>query len=420
MSRRALILVASLSVGLFGLGPVVTSASASTTFCSEPAATAPCIESVSRDTGAGPVDVAADDANWGASIVGSAASGSNEILVAAMSKTNSDPYELDATPTSTEGDTVWSFTINTGTVKPRVVFSHGDNMDVQRIANNDGTYTVKFTATPVRITGPDPHNGSDVNCDQSAWPWVCPSVAHAQRYAYLDFDISDYGSWTDTAQRDAFWGLNYSTNVEATGLPPTVSTDSDGNPQIVIDLANSHYYPDGTTVVHGFVHMRIPNPMLRQIYFIDDPASMTGAGLFTTYTGPGAATGTGTFSITQESGADAMHVDGSGITFSAKALHVHRGVITPTRPTNINATRTTYHRARVKFTAARSRGSHITGYTARCISVDGRDTRSASATTSPIAVINLVRGKAYNCRVRARSKAGPSFWSVADRVARNP
>lgn len=293
---------------------------------------------------------------------------------------------------------------------PRVVTGKGHDVEVVRSAPA-GVNEVVVTGSPVLVSG---------QCDQSSWPWVCPEYTgsnpdyDAEWDGYFSVDVSDNGQWTDASQRAAFDGMNYFTNVAATDIPPQVVPDGSGNDYLQINLANRHFRSDGTTVVHGHGELRIPNAFLREVYGVPNPASMTTAGLNPTLSGPGA----GTLTVTQEAGGDAMLVTYDGVTFSKRVLKVKRGVITPTRPRPVRAVRTTAARGRVVFNAAQPRGAKVTGYAVRCVPVHGTVVRG-SGKRSPV-VVSGMKARAYACRVRATSKAGPGAWSRGVRMPARP
>jgi hypothetical protein len=125
-------------------------------------------------------------------------------------------------------------------------------------------------------------------------------------------------------------------------------------------MRNAHEYADGTDFL-GRGTMRIPNRMLRNVYGIPDPDTMTPGSITGTITG-----GSGSVSTSQEFGADAMHVDFTGVTFSRHPLRVKAGVIISTRPTSLHAVRTRPHAGRVSFDWSHPRG------------LGSRDTRRAA------------------------------------------
>jgi hypothetical protein len=379
-----------------------------------------CIESVTYDdgTGGGPVSLTpatvGDNAKWDISAFFTTLDGAKTVSVTIRNDNESDPLNLGGPETL---DDVWRIHLRLGTWTPRIVFLHGDDLTAKRINNGDGTFDLDITGSPAHLTTFVTSTG-DGGCDQSVWPWDCPETADGERY-YWGADISDNGQWTDPDQREAFYGFDYATNIEATDIPPQVVNDSTtGLPQLLVNLANPHFYTDGTTVFDGHVHMRIPNKFLRVVYGIDDPASMTSSGLSADYTG--ADTSAGTTTISQDPGDDAMLVDATGLRFSAKRLHVRVGNITPTRPRDVRAKRVAVHRGKIAFDRSHSRGSKVIGYTAKCVARTGSDVETARGSDSPVVVRGLTAGVAYDCKIRARSKAGPSRWSGVDRMPGRP
>ena len=313
----------------------------------------------------------------------------------------------------------WEVELDMGTVVPRVVTGKGAQAVVERTktTGSPDTYMVTVSANPVTVSG---------QCDQSVWPWTCKEWSadpdpseNGEWLGYLDFQVTDYGTWDDVAQRNAMYGMNYFTNVAATSVPPQVvrdaTTDSD---YLMLELANRHLMEDGVTVVLGQVELRIPNSFLRVAYDVPNPATMTSGSLKTTVSGSTA--GAGDVAVTQEEGADAMLVDIDNMTFSARRAHIRRGVITPTAPQGVTAARTSGQRGRLSFTAATPRGAAVTGYQARCVLVKGTHVASGSASASPVVVTGFRSGKPYNCKVRATSKAGPGGWSATVRMPSRP
>ena len=296
-------------------------------------------------------------------------------------------------------DDVWRVTMDLGTMIPRVAFMRGQDGKTVRLDDGDGTYRATVVGTPVVVSQ---------GCSQASWPWTCPEVADSEWHGTFDGQITDYGGWSPASQRDAMYGMNYYTNIDATELPPQVVSDPEtGTDYLSIALASPHFRMDGTTVIRGFFSMEIPNAFLREVYGIDAPATLTSNGLDPTI-------GSGTVSVAQSADNDSMLIDASDITFSMRRLRVKRGVITPTRPTDVRATRTGVHRGKVAFDPSRARGSRITGYRASCVARRGDHVATGRADASPVLVTELREGVGYDCRARAGSKAGPGRWSEAD------
>ena len=91
--------------------------------------------------------------------------------------------------------------------------------------------------------------------------------------------------------------------------------------------------------------------------------------------------------------------------------------ITPTRPTQVSATRTGPGRGFVDFEPSSPRGAKVTGYAGRCVS--GRHVVTASA-DNIVRFTGLKADKGYDCKVRAKSKVGPGPWSDVVRMSRTP
>lgn len=402
MIRIALLAGALTVVASFG---VVTSPSAVATspsavafpssFCGDQPA--PCISSAT----AGGVAITPSDPKYYPTVLLSTSGGSHDLLWQVQDKTGPDPYDLGAADRSVQ----FVITIDTGTTNPRVAFTFGHDVTVNRAGDGDGTYHVTITAHPIQLQ-------DNSGCVTNLWPWVCPTPA-MQREGYLGGQVTDFNAWTDASQRDSFQGMNLSTNIEVTSIPPEISTDASGNPALLIRMASAHFMADGSTVFYGFEHIRIPNAFLRVVYGIDYPSTLTGVGLVPTGAGPGAV-----ITVHQEAGDDAMLVDITNMTFSAHLVKVKRGTITPTRPQNVHAARTTIRRGTLKFGSAKPRGSRITGYTGRCVS--GSSVLTAKAASAPIVVTGLLPDRAYACQVRASSKAGPGWWSGKVTLPRHP
>jgi len=357
----------------------------------------PCISSATADG----VAITPSDPRFYPTVLLSTSSGSHDLLWRMQNKTGPDPYNLGAADRSVQ----FVITIDTDTTTPRVAFAFGHDVTVDRTNDGDGTYHVTITANPIQLQ-------DNSNCTTSAWPWACPTPTK-QREGYLGGEVTDYNAWTNVDQRDSFEGMNLSTNIEVTSIPPEITTDESGNPALLIRMASAHFMADGSTVFVGFEHIRIPNAFLQVVYGIDFPSTLTSVGLVPTGAGPDAVV-----SVHQETGGDAMLVDIANMTFSAHLVKVKRGTITPTRPQNVHAVRTTIHRGKLKFGPAKPRGSHITGYRGRCVS--GSSVVTAKAASSPIAVTGLLLGRAYVCHVRALSKAGPGGWSGKVTMPRHP
>lgn len=362
-------------------------------WCADAATTFPCVVSATRNGAS-----LYQDPEWSVQALTYTVPGDPSRYLSFTAQRHGG-YELGAAALSD----VWVVHLDMGAgFVPRVAAGHARDVRVSR--NHDpvtGRYAITVRGSPVTVTQ---------GCDQSVWPWACPSVAEGEFVGYFDAQITDYAVWSDIPSRNAMYGMDYFTNMDATSVPPEVRRDPlTGADQLLIRMANSHFRTDGETVVLGRSELRIPNAFLRIGYGVPDPATMTGTSLIAEISGTPSTAGTS--AIWQEPGADAMRVSLDGVTFSVRTLKVRRGIITPTRPTGPHATRTAVHRGRVAFTASRPRGARVTGYRARCTAATGRDIRYGTGSRSPVVVTGLLAGRAYWCQARALSKAGPSAWS---------
>ena len=398
----AVALVAStLTAGLIG-SSTATAASTEVPWCNPTTPIAPCIQSATVDTGAGATDIRTMS-GWEVQALADSGSGSNEIRVALMRDSS---YQLGS---DTLDDTV-VVKVLTGSLIPRVVTGKAKDTEVVR-AGSGSAQEVTVTGKPVVVSG---------YCDQSVWPWTCTefdetTLQEGERYefdGYFDFQVSDYGTWDDATQRAAFYGMNYFTNVVATSIPPEITDDpATGNPMLLIRMANSHFRQDGTTVVKGRGELRIPNAFLKEVYGIPDPSTMSGTSLTPSLSG----SGPGTVTSAQEPGDKAMLVTYDNVEFSARQLRIRTGQITPTRPTQVSAWRTSARRGFVDFEPSDARGAKVTGYAGRCEAVRGDHVVTGSS-DNIVRFTGLRKGVAYDCKVRAKSEAGPSKSSEVARM----
>jgi hypothetical protein len=182
-------------------------------------------------------------------------------------------------------------------------------------------------------------------------------------------------------------------------------------------MANSHQYDDSgalTTFV-GQARFRLPYSFLRDDFGIPDPDTLTPSSLTGSVRKPDGSTAPGTFSVMQDPGGGAVYVSVSGVTFTVKQLRVKAGKIVPTKPTQVSATRTAARRGFVDFEPSKARGARPTGYAGRCVS--GQHVVTAS-NDNIVRFTGLKAGKAYDCKVRAKSEVGPGPWSDTVRMSR--
>jgi hypothetical protein len=364
----------------------------------------PCVESAARDGVAfGPSDTTYGVTWPWYNDPGSASTPDDRFYQVIKNTGAGWSYDLG----SSELGHVFTITFDLGSLVPRVVWGWADPADsaVVRSQSVDGHWHLTLRLMPVRRLS------SCIDLVTLTCPYTAAPGDEIQAQVYGD--VNDASWWgTDETQRDQLMGLDSFTNVDYTYEQPDISVDASGTATMTIPMANAHEDAAHNTF-YGFQKIRLPNRLLREVYGIPAPETMTPDSLASAVSG-----GVGTIHTYQEAGADAMHVDVSGVTFSLHRLKVRRGTITPTRPTHVVGKRTTDRRARIAFAGSTPRGARVTGYVAHCTAPHSAAT--ASSSRSPVIVTGLAPGTAYTCYVRATSKAGPSRASVGVHVAGRP
>jgi hypothetical protein len=201
-----------------------------------------------------------------------------DLAITSFSDRGSQNFLFDIESTTNGADlgpalagSTFSVVINTGQMVPRVAAGQA-NVSFQRNQLAGGTYQVVITGTPVKFN-------DNTNCDFSGPLPTCPFQAPKTYAAFFQVQVGDYNintypvSWVP-----AFYGMDLSTNVSETGLPPEIINDSSNNEELVLQLADYHEYADSTATA-GFVRLRIPAAFLKAVYGIDDPTTVTGSAL---------------------------------------------------------------------------------------------------------------------------------------------
>jgi hypothetical protein len=339
-----------------------------------------CVVSVTRDSGTGPVAITypstAGDP-YQVFVDRITAPGSHEDYWLFVDKM-AGGWTLDY------GDT-WVFTINTGSTAPATTFTRGRNVTVTR-GGSPGSRTVSVSAQPVRMA----FDG----CNSMG---SCVGTATTLGPGYLETYINDLSYVTDPAYEAAQRGFDLATNADWASTPPQLDFDTNA---IVLDIANSHFEPDGTTVFVGGAEFRLPNAMLSGLYNVDDPASLT-ASAFRVTAGTGPAP-----TVSVVVGTGDVNVSIQNITFSKRKLKI-RGDMRPRAPRNVRAARTGVTTAIVRFDKALPRGSKVRGYRATCNSNGHVVTKSSLR--APLRLRGL-RSTRYRCNIRAKSRAGLGFY----------
>ncbi|HUD39157.1 MAG TPA: hypothetical protein VMR14_19820 [Streptosporangiaceae bacterium] len=287
----------------------------------------------------------------------------------------------------------FSITIDVGAHPPRVTDEYAGGVSVTDSYDSmAGTWDVTVSGTAVE---------QGVNADCNAVAWTCPSNETNTIVAFQG-EVGDWRQWPDSAQWNDFNGLDQSTNVELTEIPPQIT----GNPLTITEqLGNSHEL--NGQVFQGFWDAVLPNAFLVDMG-INDPSTLTSAGV-------SASVGTGTVTVTP--GPTSTEIAITGITFSPRKVRIKRGTITPAAPAGLKTRRASATVAYLTFRAARPRGSYVRSYEGRCWAKH-RTTRSGAASRSPVKVRSLTRGVSYTCQVRAKAAVGYGHWSPNRKLAR--
>jgi hypothetical protein len=276
------------------------------------------------------------------------------------------------------------------------------------------------TANPVIWPDASTDHHVQINASPTDMLWTtcsptCPYTAGVNDEIHGQlFGVVNNGDWIgDTdAQHELSRGTYNFRNTMIGEATPLLGTDpKTGNPTMVFNLANSHENAAHATF-YGEQHVRLPNDVLRVELGIPDPDTMTWSSLVATVSG--SSDGSGTLHMTPESGHDAMRIDLTNVTFSARKVTVKAGVIKPTAPTALTGKRKTSSTGFLDWDKSLPRGARVTGYQSKCYTPG---TTSIITNTwnsyTYMTVKGLKAGKHYSCRVRARSKVGYGAWSTS-------
>ncbi len=360
---------------------------------------APCLESATLNG----TTVTASSPNWEIQMTGAITDSGNRYFQWLVQDVGG-PDDLATTDD-------WELTFDTGTIDPLYTEGYSGVPETDRVADGDGTFHVTYAARPVLTA---------FACDpQGAWPTTCPTVAPDSTVSVM---LS--GEVQDKSGDEDFRGFDVAQNVDEVN-GPFLETAPDGSQFLESFMANSHQYDadpgPGVTPVDfkGQVRWRLPYRMLRNWFGIPNPELMVPSSLVGTVRHPDGSTGSATFTFTHDPVGNAWVVDVTDIGFSKNVLRVRTGKITPTRPTQVSASRTAPRRGFVDFDPSGARGAKVTGYEGQCVSK--RDAQGVlSASDNILRFSGLRRGVAYHCKVRATSKAGPSRWSDTVRMPAHP
>lgn len=297
-----------------------------------------------------------------------------------VTRTGVSPFSLDTTDS-------WSVVLNTGSTYPEETFARGREVAIAR-GGSAGSYTVAFTMRPVRMAITEDACGHTGACGGPT------SVADRLFTGYLDGWANDLHYVTDPDDAAAMRGFDLATSADWVSSPLQLDFATHA---IVLDVANRHFEPDGTTPFVGSAEFKLPFAMLSRLYLVDDPPTLTSSA-FTVSAAGGVAP-----LVVVSVGSSSVHVTMNGIGFSKRHL-VIRADTRPLAPRNLRAAHATRTSALIRFDPSRRRGSKVRGYVATCRS--GGLTVRGSSLRSPLRVRGLVPSRRYACSVRAKSHAG--------------
>jgi hypothetical protein len=344
----------------------------------------PCVVAASRDG----VAIPEDDTTYAVSASGSLQSDGGFLTQWSIALGQaSGPY---ATLATTDAGVPFSITVDVGKHIPRVVDEYASGVSVTKtFSGRAGTWDVTVSGTAVE-------QGVNADCGTT-----CP-VNETNTIVAFQGEIRDWQQWSDSAQWNDFNGLDQWTNVEETEIPPQIT----GNPLTITEqLANSHEL--NGQLFEGFWNAVLPNAFLVDMG-INDPSTLTSAGI-------SASAGTGTVTVTP--GPASTEIAITGLTFSPRTVHIKRGSITPSAPSDLKTRRASATVAYISFRAARPRGSYVRSYQARCMALH-HPTRYGTSSRSPVKVTGLTPGVSYVCQVRAKASVGYGRWSSSRKLAR--
>jgi hypothetical protein len=280
----------------------------------------------------------------------------------------------------------WKVVLDFGSYYPDETFSRGRSVNVVRSGNATDGFQAAFTMKPVRMA-----TGA---CNSSGECGGPSSEANKLYTGYLEGWINDAAYVTDPDERASRRGFDMASNADWVSTPPQLEWETRS---LIVDVGNAHFEPDGTTPFLGSAEMRLPFSMLKHLYYVDDPATLTASAFRV------GASGTSAPDISVVVGDTDVDVKITNIPFSKRTIAI-KGNVKPLAPKDIEAVRKSGRRAVVKFGKAKARGSKVTGY--RVVCKRPGDTVKRSAAASPIGVKGLKKGEGYDCRVAAKSKAG--------------
>ena len=297
---------------------------------------------------------------------------------------NFNIYDETGAPNLTPTDD-YEITLNLGPGFTGETFARGHDVLVTRSTDLAGNALFTFAQNPVRT--------ADDSCTGAG---VCLMTATRTQPGYLDGWVDSLGYLDDPADAAAMRGFDLASNADFVSSPLELDYATNS---IVLRVANAHFESDGVTPFIGSAEFKLPFPMLRRLYLVDDPASLTASAFSVTGAGPAASR-----VVTVDPTGHTVYVQLEGLTFSKRTLRIS-GDMTPRRPRELRAVRRSASRGVLRFKPALPRGSKVRGYVAKCVSAGGHVVRG-SGLDSPLVVTGLFAGTRYTCSVRAKSRAG--------------
>ncbi len=299
----------------------------------------------------------------------------------------------------------WTYTVNTGAIRPREVYGHIRDVDYSTGGNaTDGwTFTLTFRPTPIAWMWPPDADGDGwADCSYDGGCGDDTTVAG------LVYDGFVTGYVTDLASS----GLGSAEIADRTGFVNTYNAqdayafyDPDTN-ALEVRMANPHLRSPGVAAV-GYYETFFPDAMLINEFGVPDPTTLTSASFAISRVGSGPAPAT----VTRE--ATGVRVTVDGITFSTPRYRIKPKASAPGAPRIRSADRVSPHQVEVRFRRpVADGGADVTKYTARCHRPGG-EWHKASGTGSPIVVGDLSR-RVVACQVRAVNRVGAGPWSAEE------
>jgi hypothetical protein len=393
---RRLLIVSGLAVSVVVLGAGGAHAQSGSSWCSQNGNVKPCVVSATYDGNA----LSYSDPNYDVYAINNSVDGAKGVLFG-VEPALGGPSDLSAALGKT-----FSIQIETYGFVPRVIDGFGTAMSYARECGGCGAPTTGWVVT---ITGRPVEVSDQANCSFPSGGPTCTGNAPGSN-AIFQGEMSDYNysGYHDPSYPagfvDSFKGMDMYTNIAETGLPPNL-IQSNGQNELELDLTDYHFEHDGTTPVRGDFYLRIPATFLATYWGINDPATLATDGLNASI-----GAGGGTLSVTVEPANTGVRVRITGMTFSRRKLKIKLGRVTPHAPTHVKARRLSRTSARVTFHAAKPRGQKVKGYQVSCTPGYHAAIVTAKSKHSPLTITGL-GPEAYNCTLRARSKAGYGAWS---------